>query len=307
METANLRAFVQVALTRSFSAAARELHLTQPAVSKRIATLETQLSARLFDRIGRRVRLTEAGATLLPRARRILSELRASTRAIRNLDGRVQGPMLIGTSHHVGLHKLPPVLSAYTRGYPQVELDIRFLDSEVIVQEVERGELELGIATLPETPPEGVVTTPVWRDELVIATSAEHPLAGLKCVDAAMLSRHRAILPGRGTYTRRIIEKAVAPLGATLKISLETNYLETIKMMVSVGLGWSILPRQMLDADFSTMRLRDTDMFRVLGVVRHGGFTLSNAARAMLETISRLEPGVEGLDARDGGDTGVRN
>ena len=118
MDIASLQAFVIVADSGSFSVAADQLHLTQPAISKRIAALETDLNVRLFDRLGRAVRLTEAGAVLLPRARRILSEVEDSRRALRNLAGTVAGSLIIATSHHIGLHRLPPVLRIFTAQYP---------------------------------------------------------------------------------------------------------------------------------------------------------------------------------------------
>jgi len=131
MDLANLNAFIAVAETRSFSLAAERLHLTQPAVSKRIAALEAQLDVRLFDRLGREIGLTEAGRALLPRAYQILNVLDDTRRALTNLNGDIGGRLSLATSHHIGLHRLPPLLRAFTRAHPQVSLDIRFLDSEV--------------------------------------------------------------------------------------------------------------------------------------------------------------------------------
>jgi DNA-binding transcriptional LysR family regulator len=118
MDTQSLQAFLSVADTGSFSRAAEQLHLTQPAVSKRIATLEGMINARLFDRIGRRVTLTEAGRLLLPRARQILVMVDDSRRALGNLSGGVAGSLTLATSHHIGLHRLPPLLKQYTQRHP---------------------------------------------------------------------------------------------------------------------------------------------------------------------------------------------
>ena len=131
MDTANLDAFLAVAHTGSFSRAAEQLHLTQPAVSKRIASLEQQLGTRLFDRIGKHVHLTEAGRALKPRAELIISLLNDTSRALGNLSSTIQGRLRLATSHHIGLHRLPPVLRRFTKAYPGVELDIQFLDSEI--------------------------------------------------------------------------------------------------------------------------------------------------------------------------------
>ena len=118
MDIAALKAFIAVADSGSFSLAAEQLFLTQPAISKRVSALENELEARLFDRIGRSVSLTEAGQALLPRARNILLNLEDSVRALSNLSGEVHGTLRFGTSHHIGLRRLPPVLKAFVQAYP---------------------------------------------------------------------------------------------------------------------------------------------------------------------------------------------
>ncbi|MFZ2320702.1 MAG: LysR family transcriptional regulator, partial [Pseudomonas sp.] len=152
MDLASLNAFIAIAETGSFSLAGERLHLTQPAISKRIAGLEQQLKVRLFDRLGREINLTEAGRALLPRAYQILGVLDDTRRALSNLSGEISGRLTLATSHHIGLHRLPPLLRAFTRAHPQVALDIQFLDSEVAYEEVLHGRAELAVITLaPET------------------------------------------------------------------------------------------------------------------------------------------------------------
>lgn len=112
MDLANLNAFIAIAETGSFSEAGERLHLTQPAVSKRIAGLEQQLGVRLFDRLGREIGLTQAGRALLPRAYQILNVLDDTRRALTNLSGEVSGRLTLATSHHIGLHRLPALLRA---------------------------------------------------------------------------------------------------------------------------------------------------------------------------------------------------
>ena len=113
MDTNNLTAFLAIVDSGSFSIAAEKLFLTQPAVSKRIASLEEQLNTPLFDRSGRTVNLNEAGRTLLPKARKMLELLNDTRQEITNLSGQVKGPLSIATSHHIGLRRLPEVLKAF--------------------------------------------------------------------------------------------------------------------------------------------------------------------------------------------------
>lgn len=285
MDIPALQAFVTVAETNSFSMAAEQLFLTQPAVSKRIGTLETELGVALFDRIGRQITLTEAGRALLPRARRILIEVEDSRRALSSLSDRVEGRLSMGTSHHLGLHRLPPILKAFHRDYPQVDLDLHFLDSEQACQAVVRGDLELAVVTLPPVAPAQLAVQPVWDDPLVIVTAPDHPLAQQAELDLAMLAPHPAVLPAHGTYTRQIVEEAFSNTGLEPTITLATNYLETIKMLVAVGLGWSTLPETMVDSSIVSHRLKGFALRRSLGVVTHTARSLSNAARAMLRLL----------------------
>src|SRR5690349_18299474 len=149
MDTQILRSFVEVLELQSFSKAATALHLSQPAISKRIAALEDQLGTPLFDRIGREIHPTEAGRTFLPYAKRMLAEAEDSRRALTRLSGHISGRLSFGTSHHIGLHRLPSVLRLFVSEYPEVDLDIHFMDSEEACHAVEQGRLELGIVTLP--------------------------------------------------------------------------------------------------------------------------------------------------------------
>ena len=286
MDIAALQAFTTVADTRSFSEAALRLHLTQPAISKRIALLESSLNCQLFDRIGRQIALTEAGHALLPRAKRILLELEDMRRELSNLSGEVSGVLKIGTSHHIGLHRLPPVLKNFSRLYPDVTLDIQFIDSEMAFDLVMHGELELGIVTLPPEPHPTLHTRTVWHDPLAFMVSVEHPLASHKKVELQDLANYPAILPSMATFTRRIVEKLFQEKELKIDVAISTNYLETIKMMTSIGLGWTVLPATMLDADVVRLPIRNVQLDRALGVVFHPGHSLSNAAKAILQLLT---------------------
>jgi DNA-binding transcriptional LysR family regulator len=285
MDTASLNTFIAAAETESFSLTAEQLFLTQPAVSKRLAALENELGAKLFDRIGRRVSLTEAGRALLPRARDILRDIEDSRRLISNLTGTVGGRLSIGTSHHIGLHRIPPVLRHFTQHYPQVDLDLQFMDSEAACRTVHTGDLELGIVTLPLEPMEDLDSELLWPDPLAIVVGRDHPLAAHASITVEELSQHPAILPSEVTYTRELLKRAFAPLGVHLQVAMTTNYLETIKMMVSIGLGWSVLPETMLNNELIILKVPGLQFTRQLGVVHHRARTLSNAGRTMIDSL----------------------
>ena len=285
MDLATLNAFIAIAELGSFSEAAERLHLTQPAVSKRIASLEQQLSVRLFDRLGREVSLTEAGRALLPRAYQILNVLDDTRRALTNLNGEISGRLTLATSHHIGLHRLPPLLRAFTRAHPQVALDIQFLDSEVAYEEVLHGRAELAVITLAPETREPVHAVAVWDDPLDFVAAPEHPLARSQAISLADVAHHPAVFPGGNTFTHHIVRRLFEAQGLTPNIAMSTNYLETIKMMVSIGLAWSVLPRTMLDDQVARLPLPGIQLSRQLGYISHTERTLSNAARAFMTLL----------------------
>jgi len=285
MDIDNLKAFIHVSEQGSFSRAAETLFITQPAVSKRVANLESQLGATLFDRIGHKIILTESGQALLPRARRILLEVKDCQRAVANITESIKGPIMMGTSHHIGLHRLPPVLRKFTHDFPEVQLNIQFMDSEQACQAVMQGDIEIGIVTLPLSPDPELELINIWHDPLVMVAPRDHALSKQKMVNLQDLANHNAILPATGTFTREVLERTLAPLNIQLQVGMSTNYLETIKMLVSVGLGWSVLPKAMLDDDLCELKNSKIKMERNLGVVTHRQRTQSNAAGMLIRTL----------------------
>ena len=285
MDIAALQSFLAVAETGSFSRAAERVFLTQPAVSKRIAALEAQLGTRLFDRIGKRAQLTPAGTALFERARRVLRELDDVKRSIADLAGTIAGELRLATSHHIGLHRLPEPLRRFHATYPQVRLDLRFMDSEQACNEVARGEIELAIVTLPPKLEAPLTADAVWDDPLDVVVARHHPLAQVRDAQLKDLAAYPAILPGPGTYTREIILKALGGWRHKIDIGMATNYLEVLKMLASIGLGWSALPRTMIDDSLSVVQIKKMKIERHLGIVTHSARTLSNAAQALVRTV----------------------
>ncbi len=285
MDFEALRAFVAVAETGSFSRAAAQIYLTQPAVSKRIGTLEAELGTRLFDRIGRGIHLTEAGRTLLVRAQTILSQVEDAKRSLPAQSGLVSGELSMATSHHVGLHRLPTVLKRFHEAYPKVSLDLHFMDSEVACTAIQQGQLELAVVTLPPRDYAKIQRVRVWDDPLEIVVGRSHPLARRTRIKPTTLVEYPAILPGPGTYTREIVLAALAPIRHELNVAMSTNYLEVLRMLAGIGLGWSALPRTMIDDELKVVHIDGVHIRRELGIVLHRARTLSNAGEAMIATI----------------------
>jgi DNA-binding transcriptional LysR family regulator len=288
MDIQNIRAFLMVAEMRSFSRAAEKLFITQPAISKRISTLEFALDCQLFDRLGKSVQLTQAGEALIPSYQRILSELDETQRIISNLRTQVSGHLKFGTSHHIGLHRLPPVLRQYTRQYPDVELDIQFMDSEQAAALILKGSIELALITLPDSIEEPLTTIPVWSDPMECVVARDHVLAVSETATRAQLIKHGVLIQSHSTHTRNIIDTALN-LDKDIKIIMESNYLETIKAMIQNGLGWGVLPESMIDDSLHRLKIKGVRMERHLGVLLHASRTLSSPVNALLETLKNSD------------------
>ncbi|MCP4788701.1 MAG: LysR family transcriptional regulator [Gammaproteobacteria bacterium] len=279
MDTQQLQAFVTVARLGSFSQAAEQLYLTQPAISKRIDKLEQQLTTRLFDRIGRHINLTDAGLVLLPRAQHILATLDDTARELNNLSGKVTGQLRIATSHHIGLHRLPPHLRAFQQHFPQVKLDIQFAESEKIHQGLLEGLWEIGIVTLNPRPHPKLQQQKIWQDAMHFVCAPHHPLAQSDTMSLASLSDYPALLSKPGTFTRELLTQRFDDAHIELQVATSTNNLDTLRMLVSTGMGWSLLPHTLLDQDILSIATNTPTIERNLGCVWHHQRSLSNAAQ----------------------------
>jgi len=284
LDNQNLKAFITVAELGSFSEAADQLYLTQSAISKRIALLEQQIGKRLFDRIARQVSLTEAGNELLPRARRILQEYENALQAINDLSGEASGTLRLAISHHLGLHRLPPILKQFAQQYPNVTLDIEFMDSEKAYEQVLHGDSEVAVITLALEAHHNINSKVIWNDPLRFICAQDHPLAQIKQPELKDLADYPIILPGINTYTGQIIQNLFQKEGIPLKAPMSTNYLETISTMVEIGLGWSVLPETLV-RDLHVMPFEQISIERELGYIHHTKRSLSNAAVAFLSLL----------------------
>ncbi len=298
MDTQNLRAFVAVAENSSFSTAATMLHITQPAISKRIHLLEEQLGALLFDRIGRQVSLTEAGHTLLPQAKKILDNIALARQSIADLSGEIRGQLKLVTSHHIGLHRLPQILRQYTERYPLVELDIRFMDSAEAFFAVQRGDFDLGIVTEVDNLDTQVCNKTIWVDQMQFVAARQHPLAQLASVSLEDISHYPALLPERRFFTTQLVESLFIRNGLDLKINLSTNFLETIKALITAGYAWGVLPNSMLNDDslavLNVQASHSKDavtLTRNLDCIYHSQRQMSNASTAFFSLLCQQTKG----------------
>lgn len=285
MDTQELRAFLAVADNASFSEAAEQIHLSQPAISKRIANLEARLKTRLFDRISRKVYLTEAGRVLLPKARSILQEMENTRQEINSLSGDISGTLSLAISHHLGLHRLPDLLKIFTDSHKSIELDVHFSDSEKGYEGVRQGQFELAINTLSPSIQPRIKTLPIWRDMLYFVCAKHHPLSSAdkySKTTLADLATHRCLVPDLTTFTGQLLKDLFSQHSLTLSPVMSTNFLQTLSKMTEIGLGWSLLPKTLITEKMHVIPV-GTSIYRDLGIIYHAERTLSPAAQGLID------------------------
>lgn len=282
----SLKVFLTVAAQRSFSQAAEQLHLTQPAVSKRISRLEQALDTMLFDRVGHNIQLSNAGRVLEEQAKNILQTIQFTQQTISNLKGEAGGPLQIATGHHIGMYRLPKVWRELQRCFPAIDLNIQFMDSEEAYHGILEGEIETAVLTLPEVPHQNIVTYPIWEDHLSIFCSKSSQLVKNTTLTLSQLGDEPVVLPNKSTFTRIKIEHFFKQHGVELAKVKTGDYLETIKILVECNMGWSVLPDIMASENLVRLPI-SFPVTRKLGLIHHQKRPLSIAGHKFLELLQR--------------------
>ncbi|WP_174558511.1 LysR family transcriptional regulator [Acinetobacter bouvetii] len=286
MNLAAFEAFIKVMETGSISMAADLLFITQPAVTKRIHSLEEYFGVKLFESAGRGVQATHAAHSLLPKVKNWLNELGDIHHTLSHEQEQVQGKLKIGTSHHIGLHHLPQHLRNYVQQFPEVTLDVHFVDSEQAHEQVLAGDLELAFLTLPPQGDERLKYVTIWDDPLVFVAAPFHPLAQKSNLTLEDLIQYPSLLPASQTYTSQITLAEFEKQGVKPKITMSNNPLESIRMLVSIGLGWSVLPKTLLNQELQRLDI-NLEMNRQLGMVWHPGRTQSRAVQELVAMMQQ--------------------
>jgi len=255
VEIRQLRAFVAIAETGTFTAGAARVHVTQAAISMQIRQLESEIGARVFVRAPRHVILTEAGEQLLRRARHILREHDAALDEIAELAGAERGRLRIGSASAMVLtEQLPAILKDLRKQHPAAEISVVSGTSEVLVDQILAGEVDIAFVSLP-VDVRGIKTERLSEDQLVAIASPRHRLAKQKTISAYTLAGERLILGERGGNTRRLIDQFFAQAGVTIRVAMELSRQQAIRRMVEEDMGVGIVPLQSVKDDVDKGRL----------------------------------------------------
>jgi DNA-binding transcriptional LysR family regulator len=290
-----LRTLQAVARHGSFSRAAVELGLTQPAVSMQVRQLERQAGLPLLERAGKRAFPTRAGEVLLAHAARAFLELEAGIELVQQLRGIVAGRVRLGTSASISIYLLPPLFRRFRARYPETQLQVVTGNASEVVRAIVGNELDLGIVSLPVRSRE-LSVAPFYRDDLVAIVPPRRPWPG-RVARPRELAREPLILFERGATLRRIIDQWFHRAGVTPERVMEMGNTEAIKKLVHAGLGCSVTSWFSARAEARSGELRairlDPPVNRQIGVVCRQDKTRTPSLEAFVQAVEELRARLE--------------
>ncbi|GHE19612.1 LysR substrate-binding domain-containing protein [Halomonas urumqiensis] len=286
MTVKQLRAFLAVAQTLSFTQACERLHLSQPALSLAIKGLEDSLGGRLLIRSTRSVRLTPEGESLLPMAKRLLADWDNTEELLRQRFTLQLGRLAVAAMPSFASNLLPPVLMEFRRRHPRVNITVHDVINEQVIDMVRNRQVELGIAFEPEAT--GSLTfTPLFLDRFIAVMPPTSLLSQHDRLDWHTLLTHDFIALQRPSMVRRLLEQQLQARGIPLPTAFESHQLATVGRMVASGLGVSAVPslcrKQMEALGCRCLPLDEPIIERAVGTLTHG--ELSAAARALQQVL----------------------
>jgi DNA-binding transcriptional LysR family regulator len=287
--------FLAVARAKSFRRAAEALRLSQPALSQHVRELETELEARLLDRVGRTVHLTAAGRVLEEHATRLLAALTDARQAIADLQGLQRGSLIIGASTTPGIYVLPGFLGRFRQRHPGIGVTVRLGNSEQVESLVRAGQLDLGLIGDRGRSPDEEHLAASLADELVLVVGSTHPWAGRREIRPAELVSQPLLLRETGSATRQVTERALRGAGVPYRAGMVLEHTEAIKQGVLAGLGVAFVSIYAVRGELATgrfrmLRIRGLRIVRHFHLIHHERRQLSAAARAFMELLSTMAP-----------------
>ncbi|WP_281886195.1 LysR family transcriptional regulator [Paenibacillus sp. YYML68] len=288
MELKQLEYFMTLSQELHFTRAAEKLGITQPSLSQQIRLLEHEVGMPLFDRIGKKTMLTEAGKALQHHGYNVFHELSQVRAVISELQGLKRGTLKIGALLTVVNYLLPPTVMGFHNRYPNIELSVLGLRTGEIYNGLLQNELDLGIVFLPMEHEE-LEAIPLYKEHLALAVCVDHPVAQASFVTLDILKETPSVLLPNTYFLRQIINEHCRSLAFTPQPVLEMTTMESIITMVSKGVGVTILPKAYLDyidhPQIRTLRIQNPVLTTQIGLVYRKNKHLCAASRVFMEQL----------------------
>jgi DNA-binding transcriptional LysR family regulator len=293
MDFDQIQAFLEIVKEKSFSRAAGRLYRTQPALSKQIRQLETELGQRLLERKGKQVEPAPAGLIFLEHCRKIVDTRREALDALQRLREKPRGRLSVGANEATSLYILPPVFAEFRARYPEVRVRIHRNFTRKIVERVLNNSLDFGVVSLP-VEEKDLVALPLHREEIGVVAPPGHPLARLRAATLEQLAEHPLIFPRTGR-TRGLLDRIFSNRGLEPRVSLELASVEAIKKFVAGGVGLSLISASFVrrESKLGTLKfipLKDITLVRELGLIHHRDKYLDPVMDAFLKVVRECQP-----------------
>jgi len=291
LELAHSRSLIAIGELGSFSRAAERLHLSPPAVFAQIHQLETEVGEKLYERAGRKLVLTPAGRLMIDYCRRLILVHDEAMGAVRELSGVQRGSLYLGCGPHISVSIVPHLLRAYLAQHPNVELRLITGNDQSLFEDLYGGKVDLIVMNLPVDGPE-LVQDPLWRYEMVFVVPPGDPAADLGTVSAAELSQRPFILYQRSVVIEAAIRTFCVDVGFEPQVVMQNDQADSIKELVKLGLGISLLPLWSVSNDakrgtLKILRLSSRQLYSVTGLIYRKTAHLPNAVRALLDVAHK--------------------
>ncbi|OGB90448.1 hypothetical protein A2625_00670 [candidate division WOR-1 bacterium RIFCSPHIGHO2_01_FULL_53_15] len=291
MQLEDLKIWVDLAETKSFSECAWLNFLTQPAISQKFKRLEAEFGSPLLARSGKIIDLSPAGKILYEESRKILNAYQLLCSRLKSLSGTVQGTLKVATIYSIGLYELNPCIKHFLKKFPGVDLDISFSHSPKIYQDLLERRIEIGFVAYPKEQPR-LKIIPFKNDSLILVTPPRHPLARYKRIEINKISGFEFIGFKKDIPTREALDKIFKKHRVEAKVKMEFDNIETVKQAVEIGAGISILPSATVKKEIAHgllkgIRFSNARLPRPLAAVIRSGETLSPPAENFLKEMIR--------------------
>ncbi len=296
MHIETLKAFCDLVETESFSLAASKNFITQSAVSQQIRSLEGHYNWELVERSSRYLRLTQAGKAVYQASREIIQKYREMEESLQALSHSVGGTVRVATVYSVGLYELSSPLKRYLRTFPEAEVHLAYTRVNKIYEAVSRGDIDLGIVAYPRKRPQ-IQITPFRKDRLVLVCAPQHPFAQLKRLTMKQLDGEKFIGFERDVPTRRALDRIFRRHRVKVQYIAEMDNIETIKRVVEIGSGVSIVPelsivQEAKNETLKAIQISDEIVMRPLGIIAKRGRRLTLAVHEFVKFLKgESQPG----------------
>jgi LysR family hydrogen peroxide-inducible transcriptional activator len=289
MQIHQLRYFSAVARTGSFTRAAQQERLAQPSLSQQIRKLEDELGTKLFDRLGRTVRLTQLGEAFLPRAEAILRQIDGAKLEIQEMAGTEQGRLVIGAIPTIAPYFLPSHLATFARKFPRVHIRIVEEVTNELLSLIQQGTIDLALLALP-VPATHCLCHELFRERLYVALPKNHRLAPVSHVHLTQIEDDPFLLLKEGHCFRENTLAACARARVQPNVVFESGQFATILAMVAAGSGVSIVPEMAVEerAGCRFIPLSDSRAYRRVGILQLRHRFRSRVHRAFLEHLHEV-------------------